>query len=63
MNKFFTKRFLFGLLGLGLATWLQYSHHLGDGTCWVYALAIIIAGHHSVDIIKAWRGTDVGRNP
>jgi hypothetical protein len=60
MKKFFTKRFLFSLLGLGLATWLQDSGHLGDGTAWVYALAIIIAGHHSVDIIRAWRGNNAG---
>lgn len=26
-----------------------------DGENWVFALAVIIAGHHAEDIVKAWR--------
>lgn len=45
----------FSVLGLGLATGLVYTGKLG-GEQWVYALAIVIAGHHAEDIIKAWKG-------
>ena len=54
-SKFRTKRFIFSAVGLALATWLCYEAKLG-GEQWVYALAIIIAGHHMEDLVKAWRG-------
>lgn len=57
LSKFTTKKFFFSLLGLILATVLTYQGHM-TGEVWVYALAVIIAGHHAEDLIKAWRGTD-----
>lgn len=57
IRRFTTKRFVFSAVGLGLATYLCWNAKIG-GQEWVYALAIIIAGHHAEDIIRAWRGGD-----
>ena len=56
MSKFATKRFVFSAAGLALATFLCWEGKL-DGAAWVYALAVIIAGHHAEDIVKAAKGT------
>lgn len=55
MGKFATKKFLFSASGLGLATLLTYQGHM-NGETWVYALAVILAGHHLEDLIRAYRG-------
>lgn len=54
IRRFLTKRFIFSAAGLALAT-LELEHGKLSGTEWVYALAIIIAGHHAPDLIAAWR--------
>lgn len=54
-SRFLTKRVLFSASGLVIATGLVCAGKMAD-TCWVYALAVIIAGHHAEDIIKAWKG-------
>lgn len=56
IRRFTTKRFIFSAVVEGLATWMLYTGKL-SGQEWVYASAIVIAGHHAEDIIKAWRGT------
>lgn len=42
-------------VGFATATVLLYTGKL-TGECWVYALAVVIAGHHAEDIVKAMRG-------
>lgn len=56
MSRLVTKRFILSMLGLFLGSFLCYKQRL-PGEAWVYALAVILAGHHAVDLIKAWRGT------
>jgi hypothetical protein len=56
-KRFFTKRFLFSMLGLALASVLLATGKL-SGENWVYALAVVIAGHHAEDIVKAYRSAD-----
>ena len=48
------QRFLWSAAGLGLATTALW-HGKMDGENWCFALAIILAGHHAEDLIKAWR--------
>lgn len=55
IRRFTTKRFLFSLIGLALSTGLCYYGKLG-GEQWVYALAIVLAGHHAEDLVRAYRG-------
>ena len=62
MTGFITKRFVLSLIGLGLSSLLCYQGKL-PGDAWVYALAVILAGHHAVDLVKAWRGQNVGNTP
>ena len=54
MSKFVTKRFLFSATGFATATVLLCVGKL-SGECWVYAMAVCIAGHHAEDIVKAVR--------
>jgi FtsH-binding integral membrane protein len=52
---FFTKRMLFSLIGLTVASVALFTGKMADHV-WVYSLAVVIAGHHAVDIVKAWKG-------
>lgn len=54
-ERFTTKRFIFSAVGFTTATALLCQGKMDCG-CWVYALAIVIAGHHAEDIVRAWRG-------
>jgi hypothetical protein len=54
-KRFFSKRVFLSLLGLGTATGLVIAGKIG-GSEWVYALAVVIAGHHASDIVSAWKG-------
>lgn len=54
--KFWSKRMVLSLLGMGLMTALCYLGKVG-GEQFIYGLAVILAGHHAADLIKAWRGT------
>lgn len=55
MSRFATKRFVMSAVGFVTATALLCTGKLTD-VCWVYALAVVIAGHHAEDIVKAMRG-------
>lgn len=59
-HKFGTKKFIFSVAGLAIATWLEIHSKL-DGPTWVYALAVIIAGHNAEDVIRAFKGTPSAR--
>ena len=49
-NRFLTKRFVLSTAGLAIASVALWQKHL-VGEEWVYALAVVIAGHHAEDII------------
>jgi hypothetical protein len=53
-SRWTTKRVVFSALGFVTATIALWTGKL-DGENWVFALAVVIAGHHSEDIVKAWR--------
>lgn len=55
-KRFTTKRFIFSMIGFITSTVLCWYGKI-NGEMWVYAMAIVIAGHHMEDLIKAWRGT------
>jgi hypothetical protein len=54
-KPFFTKRVLLSILGLVVATGLVCAGKISGGE-WVYALAVVVAGHHAADIVSAWKG-------
>lgn len=56
-KPFFTKRVLLSLLVLALGTSGLYAGKLAGGD-YVLLCAIVIAGHHAVDLVKAWKGRD-----
>ena len=43
------------MLGFFTATALCWNGKIG-GEMWVYSMAIVIAGHHMEDLIRAWKG-------
>jgi hypothetical protein len=53
----FTTRKILTVVGFITATGLVCLGKISD-TCWVYALAVLLAGHHAADIVKASRGED-----
>lgn len=53
-SRWFTKRFMISAVGFVTATALLILGKL-TGECWVYSLAIVIAGHHAEDVIAAMR--------
>lgn len=55
LQRLTTKRFLFSAAGLAIATVMLTKGKI-DCECWVYSLAIIIAGHHMEDCIRALKG-------
>ena len=55
--RFLTKRFVMSAFGFATATVLLCAGKL-TSECWVYALAIVIAGHHAEDIVKAMKSHD-----
>jgi hypothetical protein len=53
-NRFLTKRFVLSTAGLAIASAALWQHHL-DGENWVFALAVVIAGHHAEDLVGKWK--------
>jgi hypothetical protein len=56
-NKWTTKRVAFSAAGFITATVALWNSKL-DGGNWVFALAVVIAGHHAEDLIRAYRGKE-----
>lgn len=50
----FSRRFVLAVTGLAIASVAMWYGKL-DGTNWVYALAVVLAGHNAEDIAKAIR--------
>lgn len=50
----FGRRFVLAVVGLTVASAALWYGKL-DGTNWVYALAVVLAGHNAEDIAKAIR--------
>lgn len=50
----FSRRFVLAVTGLAIASVAMWFGKL-DGTNWVYALAVVLAGHNAEDIVKAVR--------
>jgi hypothetical protein len=48
------QRFLWSAAGLAIAS-VALWHGKMDGENWVFALAVVLAGHHAEDLVKAWR--------
>jgi hypothetical protein len=54
-TRWFTGRKVITAVGFVTATVMVYGGHMTD-QCWVFAMAVFIAGHHAADLIKAWKG-------
>ena len=54
-KRFTTKRFIFSMIGFITATALCWNGKM-SGEVWVYSMAVVIAGHHMEDLIRAWKG-------
>lgn len=54
-SRLLTTRKLFSLIAFTTASVALWNGKLG-GAEWVYAVAVILAGHHAADLIKAYRG-------
>lgn len=55
-TRWFTSRKVFTLVGVAVASTALFKGKMSDSV-WVYAMAVFLAGHHAIDIIKAWRGS------
>jgi hypothetical protein len=55
--KWFTTRKVLTAVGFITATAMVYTGKMSDSV-WVYALAVLLAGHHAADLIKAYRGEE-----
>ncbi len=53
--KWLTTRKVLTAVGFVTATTMVYTGKMSDSV-WVYALAVLLAGHHAADLIKAYRG-------
>ena len=56
-SRWLTKRMFFSVTGLVTATVMVYTGKMDAGN-WVFSLAVVIAGHHAEDIVKAMRNRD-----
>lgn len=54
-KPFFSKRVLLSIAGLAISTGMVFAGKMTD-SAWVFSLAVILAGHHASDIVKAWKG-------
>ena len=54
-TRWLTKRSVITAVGVAIASVALFKGKMSDGA-WVYAMAVFIAGHHAVDLIKAWKG-------
>jgi len=54
-KSWFTTRKILTGIGLVISTVMVYTGKMSADT-WVYALAVLIAGHHAADIVKAFKG-------
>lgn len=52
---------MLSVLGIAVATGLVLAGKMG-GENWVYALAVVLAGHHAADIVRAARGAGTPQN-
>lgn len=53
-RRLFTKRFLFSVAGLSIATTALWTGKM-DAVDWMISLAIVLAGHNTEDIVRAIR--------
>jgi len=56
-KRWFTTRKLLTVVGIAISTTALWKGKMTDSV-WVYAMAVFIAGHHAVDLVKAWKGHD-----
>ena len=54
-TRWLTGRKMITVAGFTAATAMVYSGKMSD-QCWVFAMAVFIAGHHAADLIAAWKG-------
>jgi len=54
-KRFLTKRMVISAASFASCTAALWAGKMTDGV-YVYAIAVILAGHHAADLIKAWRG-------
>lgn len=54
-TRWFTGRKVITAAGFVAATAMVYSGRMTD-QCWVFAMAVFIAGHHAEGLIGAWKG-------
>lgn len=54
-TRWITGRKAITAAGFATATALVCFGKMSD-QCWVFAMAVFIAGHHAEDLIKAWKG-------
>ena len=54
-SRWLTKRMFFSVAGFVASTTMVYTGKMTDSV-WVYSLAVVIAGHHAEDIVKAFKG-------
>jgi hypothetical protein len=55
VTRWFTSRKVITAVGFITATVMVYTGKMSDAT-WVYALAVLLAGHHAGDLISKWKG-------
>lgn len=54
MRRWFTTRKVLTVVGLVISTTMVYTGKMSDSV-WVYSLAVLLAGHHAADLVKAYR--------